>query len=91
MVVPIHKKKARSGPKNYRSVSFLPDVPKVMEGPFNWSLTNVLERQEIFSQHQFGFWRGLGTSDLLKLHCEWSKAAGLGGSVYVLAEDIAGE
>ena len=91
MVVPVHKKKARSDPRNYRPVSLLPVMSKVMESLINRSLTNFLERQKVLSQHQFGFRRGLGTSDLLtKLHSEWSKAAGLGGSVYVLAVDIAG-
>ena len=66
-------------------------MSKVMESLINRSLTNFLERQKVLSQHQFGFRRRLGTSDLLtKLHSEWSKAAGLGGSVYVLAVDIAG-
>ena len=91
MVVPVHKKKARSDPRNYRPVSLLPVMSKVMESLINRSLTNFLERQKVLSQHQFGFRRGLGTSDLLtKLHSEWSKAAGFGGSVYVLAVDIAG-
>ena len=92
MVVPVHKKKARSDPRNYRPVSLLPVMSKVMESLINRSLTNFLERQKVLSQHQFGFRRGLGTSDLLtKLHSEWSKAAGLGGSVYMLAVEIAGE
>ena len=91
MVVPVHKKKARSDPRNYRPVSLLPVMSKVMESLINRSLNNFLERQKVLSQHQFGFRRGLGTSDLLtKLHSEWSKAACLGGSVYVLAVDIAG-
>ena len=79
MVVLVHEKKARSDPKNYRPVSLLPVMSKVMESLINRSLTSFLERQKVLSQHQFGFRRGLGRSDLLtKLHSEWSKAAGLG-------------
>ena len=38
-----------------------------------------------------GFRKGLSTADVLtKLHCEWSRAAGLGGAAHVLAIDIAG-
>ena len=87
MVVPVHKKKARSDPKNYRPVSLLPVMSKVMESLINRSLTNFLERQKGPLSTPIR----LGTSDLLtKLHSEWSKAAGLGGSVYKLAVDIAG-
>ena len=62
-----------------------------METITNRQIMNFLESNSILAMRQFGFRRGLGTSDLLtKLHGEWSRAAGSGGSAHVLAIDIAG-
>ena len=90
-VVPVHKKKSKASPQNYRPVSLLSVVSKVMETITNRQIMNFLESNSILSTRQFGFRRGLGTSDLLtKLHGEWSRAAGSGGFAHVLAIDIAG-
>ena len=46
-VVPVHKKKARSKTKNYRPVSLLSIVSKVMEEIINTSIMNFLERENL--------------------------------------------
>ena len=90
-VVPIHKKKSKSALKNYRPVSLLSILSKVMESIVNKSLVNFLETHTVLSRHQFGFRRGLGSSDLLTLlHHQWCRTAGEGGVVRILAADIAG-
>lgn len=90
-VVPVYKKKSKSLPQNYRPVSLLSILSKVMESIVNRQVMNFLEKHEVLSPRQFGFRRGLGTADLLtKLHGEWARAAGSGGAVHVLAIDIAG-
>ena len=90
-VVPVYKKKSRSAPSNYRPVSLLSAVSKVMEAVVNKAIMKFFENQKILSAHQFGFRPGLGTADLLtRLHHEWSLTAGLGGAVRILAVDIAG-
>jgi len=90
-VVPIHKKGSKTAASNYRPVSLLPILSKVMESIVNRSVTNFLEHNRILSDRQFGFRRGLGTTDLLlSLQHEWSRTAALGGLTRVLAIDIAG-
>ena len=90
-VVPIFKKNSKSLPNNYRPVSLLPIISKIMERIINKVLTNFLEKHSVLSNRQFGFRSGLGTSDLLvSLHHQWSRTANQGGLVRVLAVDIAG-
>ena len=90
-VVPIHKKKSKSALKNYRPVSLLSILSKVMESIVNKSLVKFLETHTVLSRHQFSFRRGLGSSDLLTLlHHQWCRTAGEGGVVRILAADIAG-
>ena len=89
--VPVYKKKSRSLPQNYRPVSLLSIISKVMESIVNRQLLNFLESRGVLSPRQFGFRNGLGTTDLLmKLYHEWAVAAASGGSAHVLAIDIAG-
>ena len=64
-VVPVHKKQARSSMRNYRPVSLLSVVSKVMEKVINTTLMNHLEKKRLLSQHQFGFRTGLSAADLL--------------------------
>ena len=90
-VVPIHKKKSRSALSNYRPISLLTILSKMMETIVNRSVTNFLERNSILPPFQFGFRGALSTADLLtKLHHQWSKSLASGGAVHVLAIDIAG-
>ena len=90
-VVPVYKKSSKSAETNYRPVSLLSICSKVMESIINRQLMNFLEGQNLLSPRQFGFRRGLGPSDLLTgQHHKWSATSGLGGSVEVLAVDIAG-
>ena len=89
--VPIFKKNSKSLPNNYRLVSLLPIISKIMERIINEALTNFLEKHSVLSNRQFGFRSGLGTSDLLvSLYYQWSRTANQGGLVRVLAIDIAG-
>ena len=90
-VVPIHKRSSRSVLKNYRPVSLLCIMSKVMETIVNRQLMNHLERQQLLTPHQFGFRRGIGTADALQaLHNAWVGIVGQGGAARILAVDIAG-
>ena len=65
-VVPIHKKHSHSAVKNYRPVSLLSVVSKVM------AIIKHLEHEKALSIHQYGFRQGLSTSDLLtSLNHSW--------------------
>ena len=90
-VTPVYKKKAKSDPANYRPVSLLSVLSKVMESVINQQIVNFFERNGVFSANQFGFRARLGTQDLLAaLHHEWIQVLNRGGCVRILAVDIAG-
>eukprot|EP00117_Sycon_ciliatum_P010660 scpid33236/ scgid4028/ RNA-directed DNA polymerase from mobile element jockey; Reverse transcriptase len=90
-VVPVHKRSSRSLASNYRPISLLTIMSKVMEGIVNTQLVNYLEKHEVLPNSQFGFRRGRGTADILTaLQHEWVHTISTGGCVQVLAVDIAG-
>ena len=90
-VVPVHKKGSRSEVSNYRPVSLLSVVGKVLEGIIAGRLTSHLDRQYLLNDRQFGFRKGRSAADLnLLLTSEWSDALDQGRPTAVLALDIAG-
>ena len=90
-VVPVHKKGSKSATKNYRPISLLPILSKVMGAIVNRSLMGFLERNHILSTNQYGFRQGLGTQDLLTLlHHRWSTVPAQAGAARVVAVNIAG-
>ena len=89
-VVPVYKKKSKSSPSDYRPVSLLSILSKVIESIFNRSVVNFLEWENVLSAHQFGFRRRLDTADLLTLlQHKLSSTIANRGSVHTLAVDIA--
>ena len=90
-IVPIFKRKSKSLPSNYRPVSLLCILSKVMETIINRTITNFLESNNVFSTRQFGFRHGHSAADLLtSLHHQWLHTAGEKGAARILAIDIAG-
>ncbi|KAK4317990.1 hypothetical protein Pmani_010946 [Petrolisthes manimaculis] len=90
-VVPVHKKGSRSEVTNYRPVSLLSVISKVLEGIITQRLTTHLEEQYLLSERQFGFRKGRSAADLnLLLVNEWSDALDQGRPTAVLALDIVG-
>ena len=81
-VVPVHKKQSRSEMRNYRPVSLLSVLSKVMETSVNTSIMNHLEKENLLSSHQFGFRAGLSAADLLTgVSHEWLTSINAGESV----------
>ena len=69
----LHKKGSKSEAANYRPVSLLSVVRKVMESIIARRLTTHLESQHLISDRQFGFRKGHSATDLsLLLTSEWS-------------------
>ena len=54
-VVPLYKNGQRSIPGNYRPISVLPAISKIMERIFHDQLYNYLTKFDLFSDTQFGF------------------------------------
>ena len=54
-VTPIYKKGPKSDPGNYRPISVLPIIGKVLEKIVNDRLVDFFESNDIFYKHQYGF------------------------------------
>lgn len=62
IVVPIFKKGERDDVSNYRPISLLPIISKVVEKCMASRITAFLERNSLLSDRQFGFRVGKGTA-----------------------------
>ena len=65
IVVPIHKTGDENEPHNYRPISILPVVSKILEKVIAYQLTNYLEANKLLSKSQHGFRRHLSTETAL--------------------------
>lgn len=63
VVSPIYKSGDRDRIQNYRPISILPSISKLLEKALNTRLINFLENQNLLSQNQFGFRKGKSTDD----------------------------
>ena len=90
-VVPVHKKNSRSEPSNYRPISLLSVVGKVLEQIVTDVICQHLSDNHLLSDKQFGFRPGRSTADLLLLLSkDWQDALEEGLDTLVVALDIAG-
>jgi len=64
-VIPCYKKKDKHDPSNYRPVSLLSIISKVMEGLINKTLWKHINKHQLISDKQFGFRAGHSTADAL--------------------------
>ena len=60
-VIPIFKKGKRSIVDNYRPISIIPVVSKVLETVLNNQIVKYFENNNLFSNSQYGYRSGLGT------------------------------
>lgn len=63
VVLPIHKGGDRDRVNNYRPISILPSLSKILERIINNRLTKYLEHKNILSPNQYGFRAAMSTSD----------------------------
>ena len=90
-VVPVHKKGGKCELKNYRPVSLLPVLSKVLESIVVKRITNHLDRHHFLCTRQFGFRQGRSAADLhLLLSSSLSAALDQGRATAVVALDIEG-
>lgn len=66
-VVPIHKGGPKNDLGNYRPISLLGSISKLLERIVNKRLMNFLETQNVIMDRQFGFRRGRSTEDAVSL------------------------
>ncbi|XP_052746931.1 uncharacterized protein LOC112051825 [Bicyclus anynana] len=63
VITPVHKCGNRDDVSNYRPISVLPAISKIIEKIINNRLLSYLEQRTILSKSQFGFRRGKSTED----------------------------
>lgn len=64
-VLPIYKKGSKADAKNYRPISLLPILSKIYEKLMKTRLLRHLRINNILSNKQFGYQRGVGTVDAI--------------------------
>ena len=90
-VVPVHKKGDKSDIKNYRPVSLLSVLSKILEKLIASRIQSHIEKHHLLSERQFGFRKHHSTADLhLLMSSEWEEALDKGKRVCVLTLDIEG-
>ena len=88
-VTPVFKKDDRSSPTNYRPISLLCIISKVMEAIIADDLRNFLFSNNLISQRQFGFRPGHSALDMLiSLTQRWSDALNNKWEVRAVSLDI---
>lgn len=60
-ITPIHKKGARDEPDNYRPIAVLPFISKPFEKVLYKQIVGYFEKNNLFSQAQYGFRKGKST------------------------------
>ena len=61
IITPIYKKGDKNMPSNYRPISLLPIISKIVEKCIVNRIVNFLEKYNLFSKDQFGFRKGKNT------------------------------
>eukprot|EP00061_Rhincodon_typus_P012664 g38544.t1 len=64
-ICPVHKRQDKSKPPNYRPISLLSIIGKVMEGIINSAIKQYMLKNNLLSDAQFGFRQGHSASDLI--------------------------
>ena len=71
-IIPIHKSGDKTSPNNYRPISILPSVSKVLEKLVQVQLAEYLKSNSILSEAQSGFRKYHSTmSALVKVTDDW--------------------
>ena len=89
IITPIHKGGNRSDASNYRPVTLLPVISKVLERLVANRLTKHLEGNNLISTAQHGFRKGYScVSNLLLTLNDWTKAVDMGYPIHACYLDM---
>lgn len=84
IVKPIYKKGDHLSYTNYRPISLLPSIEKILERCVAINLNNYLSKYNIINKYQYGFQKGKSTSDLLLSFSDFVNSK-LNDNLHVLA------
>ena len=65
LVIPIHKGNSKTLPNNYRPISLLPVLSKILEKLINFQVREYIDTHELIESRQFGFRAGTSTDQIL--------------------------
>ena len=86
-IIPIHKSGNKTSANNYRPISLLPSVSKILEKLVQVQLSDYLTHNNVLSEAQSGFRKNHSTiSALLKVTDDWFNAIDRGlftGAVFI--------
>lgn len=89
IVSPIHKADDKQTPSNYRPISLLSCLSKILEKLVTIKLVSYLEKNKLLTDRQFGFRKGISTNDaLLKLTSTITKRLDAGEKVIGVFLDL---
>lgn len=66
IITPIYKSGPKQVTSNYRPISLLPTLSKILEKIINNQLITYMEKYQLLSPNQFGFRRGKSTTDAVE-------------------------
>ena len=66
-VIPIHKAKEKHITTNYRPISLISNLAKILEKIIHNRITNFINKCEILAKNQYGFRKNKSTKDALSL------------------------
>ena len=88
---PLHKKRAKSKPDNYRGIHLTAQLSKVSERVLGRLFLPFLEETCAFGPNQFAYTRGRGLHDALALATlRWIRALSAGRRIGLYCSDVAG-
>jgi hypothetical protein len=64
-VIPLHKKGVKTAVENYRGISLLPVLNKIVEGIILSRISHFIKRNNLEDSTQYGYKKGIGTQDAL--------------------------
>lgn len=65
VIKPIHKGKDKHSTSNYRPISLISNLAKILEKIIHHRILNFIIKHKIISKQQYGFMKNLGTKDAL--------------------------
>lgn len=90
-ISPVHKRKKKSDPSNYRGINITPIISKVVEKYFANHISEYLETNNLLPSHQFAFRPGRGSNDYLMLLINrWIQIFNCRKKIAVYMSDIKG-
>ena len=87
---PLHKRKSRADPINYRGVHLTPQIAKVVERAVGSTFVPWMQKHS-FGEHQYAYSNGKSHRDVLAVNvCSWLLAFEDGNAVGLYCSDVAG-